>query len=1386
MPKTRIRPHSGVTKKDEDGGNAYVHDFYLDGGSLVPLPLPELQQVEIPDGTKCIWSFRGKWHFSAARRSYAGKFGSIEEIYYSEVGGRARKIIAGSETQLGLNRPQFAPSVTATESFAPGSIESELVDNAGTSVVGRVRSVRFAYRSNGTILPASSTHQATITATNQGIKWTWQNPSMGGVLIEKIVVFVGDSIGQERLEAELSPAATTWLDTLASSNSGDPATNYDQKSNLKYAYTLERSIGGVIDESGPSPLSAIVKSKGTNTVTFSRDGESIGEEFDWLGLPGWSSLADADVEHPFEITNVELDTTLDRWFITFAEDHNFSDGETLIFDWDDNPFPDFIQVYQHADADKVWIDVEPDDVPIVSGNPTMMRSVQSEISLVEYDPAIAKIKLTLLDPHACSTGDTVDLIGFSDLAWETAEVYVDPENNMAIWLISKTLYSGSISPDGIFIRRRFSLMQLESGLPSTNAPTVGTTLYFTLAGVASAGTVLGIFNNTLIAITGVYLGEYTFAPGDTVTYVPNNGHITHRLLYRIGAGGDSASGTTELRLVARVPYMESEYIDASPDSEVGELIPTYYQSPAGYVVYDAPPLGITLLTMHQDIVFAVTGHNLIWSDKGKPDAFASVFSHSFSSKPLALKSYAGALIVFCQDRLYRVDGVDPSMLSIHPTRTTEGCVGGAAVEANGRLYYMAARGLMVFDGEDATCVTDKAIPPQFWRQTNIYMDTDDNSYSFLIPALKSQGYQALLENPVDSVPGLGVSTEAFTVGDLRAFAWDGRVVVYWSNVDKFQASGAVIIDTTIAKPPITFSSVRILDAHVDELERPYILIGHNPIPNGLYFVPEEYIWDTVEFCEDDTLTFYSSARRPSGNLLESVPSAIGINIRRSIRCFIYSAAFTGNSPIEVEGAWTIPAAIEPYFYSTSLYESAGKTYLAPNPVFEISNTRANGDPTEDMPVGTYDISLALRVVGSDVAWTEKLRVIICPFYELTASVIEDSLTDSLGMKRHVVVRLTVVASPDPIVITVPGIVCAFESSIVITEVDDSTVDVAFDCYENIGWDMEVWVEHAECYNSLMNRNNATVIPALSAMRESKSIHRVNEYNGAITLQHRMASYIKGETNASTIVPYGDTFVAVGGVDFLHYITEGYPENQGLPLDLVQESASRESESYSFPAYPGSQTEYTRRGAGLDTLWLGKQHVYNTENAQEGVELPIPEEHPFITDIRTVNLQTMSFDVIGDIGVNLVWPMVWHDTDNDLIRAASGLSDSLNPGPLGVASNGPTAMNPAAFSYHIRDIFFNFNPLEPDVWISRELNGRGRIFEPSPSDGGWVAAVVPTGYDYIDVAGVVSRLTGQEGVTIFNMQDKIDAWFSSLPEGQSSGSFCGIVQGLYGLDGSLIV
>lgn len=429
-----------------------------------------------------------------------------------------------------------------------------------------------------------------------------------------------------------------------------------------------------------------------------------------------------------------------------------------------------------------------------------------------FNNSLDQVTITLQAVHGLVTDDKIYLTGFTDPKWNAKTfkiIYISTTafaiQNIGLPYDGSTLATGFAQP-----------VKTKIAYTSTSSVSTNDSVYITI------GSTSGWYKATYVDATHFYVPILSAASGTaTIQWVPGNGYYRYWNIYRNEQGG--------WFLVNQCDIWDSTFTDSKPFSALGGPPSSYYMDNFQIVDYDIPPFSLTSLEEHYGMLFGVDGHNVRWTPILASDAWPRTFFITMPYKPVALASYAQGLIVLCQDALYRIDGNTPTGFSLSKTLTEDGCIAPHSVQKtqNG-LIYLSRRGLMIFDGQHARCISDMKVPPQFLSGPSTvpspvpfwwFLTTTTRNYNDLAgeDSIKGSEYTWTLDNtkPIEGV-----------INGIKSFYHNGKYYLFYTGAN-YAANTALCVDLQLESLPMTTLGMKALDAHVSDTNIAYVLFDNS-------------------------------------------------------------------------------------------------------------------------------------------------------------------------------------------------------------------------------------------------------------------------------------------------------------------------------------------------------------------------------------------------------------------------------------------------------------------------------------------------------------------------------------------------------------------------------
>ncbi len=870
--KALLEPGFGTCLDNVDLRSGSIRPFYTPTPVLgVHYSLPINHLSDAGNDIRSIFWTRGMFILSKYERDYTSEYvGESDRIFFTQYGSTAQKIVSGVQVPLGLRRPEIRPSAKTITNL--GIRNFTVTEEAGGNFAkDRTRSYRIAISTDDGVLPPTNKISVKATDAGKSFRLTWTRSSFSDLAAREIVIFAGDDEKERRI-ATVPSTQTYYLDVGSESGSaGELASVYDLDLDFQYCYTFVRNVRGMDDESGPSPLGLIVKSNNVREVTFAATSDGFFRSPNTQDLstdiPIVSLESDPD-KNSYAITGFDLDAN--TGMVRVSVDNNggkftFLHGEYVKFTDVAGVDPTVAyEIVLDEDAeifDDRWNQSDWNaythfytDAPITIGQAITTQSVRREmtadIESVGLDHNSSTVVITLTEDHCFWTGQKITF----ETKSEVFDAIISPVDRKKLFIAGGS-FDRSVTNGGwgtkVFGHAAYAgpgFYDMTDYCPFNNDA-----IYIDTTGVLglTTDTVKGLYRarcggaNAVIFDCLLNVGvSTTFGGKIRYMYVPHNDYIYARRLYRIGDTGEF------LRVKDADPWVES-LVDAKPTISLTEPITSNYSSNGIDVTFDVPPEGMTGLISHYDMKFAIYENTVRWTENGYPDAWAEAFSQDFKYRPLALCSWDQGVLVFCEDAVYILVGNTATGMSVSITSAIDGCIAPGSVQAtNNGVFYLSKRGIMLYRGGSAECITDSRILNRVLLGTSGLGDNSDiGEYYYWNLSRHSYFYQNFaysdqLLSHIDGDPGPNVDTFGIpgVINEIKSFYLNGRYFLYWSsnpsrnllnlynaqlnnerNTSNYALHTTIMIDTQAPGFPITTLGFKPRDVFVNENEEAFFL-----------------------------------------------------------------------------------------------------------------------------------------------------------------------------------------------------------------------------------------------------------------------------------------------------------------------------------------------------------------------------------------------------------------------------------------------------------------------------------------------------------------------------------------------------------------------------------
>lgn len=681
MKKVRINFEKGINNVGdkaiiEEGYATILDNVDLRSGSPRPFMAPQFLH-NAPGGTKRHFQFRGKWHYAPNWRDYLGEFiGGIERVYWTEEGGTPMKMVEDKVAQLGTPRPLASLGVAQATPAVPTNVRVGVSNGSGTNINGDYYYAVSAKTEDG-ILNASGLKKITL---------------------EKVPILVGHTSysGFSGVDYGIVNVVTSDLTSAIAAGvlgGGVPSNTVVVEGYLTYAVDITwDAIDGAtsyiiwkgdannqyqLDEVDASILT--YRDDGTKVASGGRLADVVGrQEFEYVytyerNVGGVTD--ESGVSYPSVPVMGEYGRLITR---DVLNDGYFNSASVKI---------------AAAKALPSATDFPP--VNLYGGT-------------AEYNNALCHTKFTLA---TTLTFDTEDKVLFPSTMQDTAykgieyKVVRDLTDVKSFYVKNRNVPIDATTL-GVFATTAYvqpvkTKFNMSNYLVSTGDAIY--TEYPTISGTSSGLFKVMKVEPNYVTLPIILTSTIEASSPARMKWIPDNDYYKYWNIYRNEQGIWAK--------VKAVDIWEQSYTDYKPFSALGGVPTSYYTENGQTVDYEPPPLGLHGIESHYGMMFGINGREIRWTPILQPDAWPDTFKITMAFQPLALASFAQGLIVLCEDAIYRIDGNQPTLLSLSKTRAEDGCIAAHSVQKTQQgLVYLSKRGIMLFNGSEAICISDNKIP----------------------------------------------------------------------------------------------------------------------------------------------------------------------------------------------------------------------------------------------------------------------------------------------------------------------------------------------------------------------------------------------------------------------------------------------------------------------------------------------------------------------------------------------------------------------------------------------------------------------------------------------------------------------------------------------------
>lgn len=861
-----------------DGYAVFMDNADLSAFAISSYRAP-VYRMPVPDGTTCAFEYRGKWHFSSEKRHWAAEFiGKQERLYYTEAGRVAgagkppMKVIDGVEARLGTARPTAAPIVSTDIIASPAGFTVQ-IGTGTSSLPDGSATYRLGYRTVDGLLPPGEAITIAITK-GQTPVLLWEANTLKDVTA---VVIYGRASGKEQILDELTPDMVRFVDDGSMSPHGEYASNLDSSDVYFYFYTFLRKVNGHLDESGPSPISPRIDQGKVCKIT--RDPILEGTFDNAAAVTGAPAYA-TPTSHA--LVGSKYRAVGAKRIITTATNHGLVGGKEVgLIPTSASIDPNFSdRVYAaslfNADLQTPTISsFGPGSTTAPVWAPgTLLRARVSAFRGSGWDTLCA----------GSSGGVPAESLASAEVQWTTtaAKALLQWEfpsgDHDGFHVYINDLWVATIPADTLFYEFDTANGTLGRTPPASNTSSTrafyiqedpalvwdyGQSVVFGLWGLMATTieTKVGKVGHGLTVGALLSFSGYSELNGvRTVSRVGNADEFYVKVLTR----ADDTTSTTRAYKLANpafqfvdqwalyvqrgatggialqqgvYPIGQTEVIDYKPVQGLTVTCDSSYVAPTPeggvFVEFNPWPLGTKQLTLHHNILFGIVDNMVVWGPVNRPDAQPKAYRRAFPFQPVALASYAGALLVLLPNGVGRFDGTDPANLSFTMTAARDGCNAPNSLQHTAAgLVYLSPRGLMAFQAELNTSVpiSDGKLEASIF--TGPSSTAADKWPTWWIPTRSSAAWAKCTRGlpSADGAQGERQIDETLPlpslIEDARSFYWRGRYYLYFTG-DDFGRHGTIMVDTTRRNEsgyPIFHLGLRPEHAHVTDRDQAFLLL----------------------------------------------------------------------------------------------------------------------------------------------------------------------------------------------------------------------------------------------------------------------------------------------------------------------------------------------------------------------------------------------------------------------------------------------------------------------------------------------------------------------------------------------------------------------------------
>jgi hypothetical protein len=194
-----------------------------------------------------------------------------------------------------------------------------------------------------------------------------------------------------------------------------------------------------------------------------------------------------------------------------------------------------------------------------------------------------------------------------------------------------------------------------------------------------------------------------------------NTNLTKKRIYRSNTG----SNTTAFQFVKEITLATASTTDTSDNSDLAEVIPSYYWiGPPNENTTDYPDGAMQgLIALPNGIFAGFTGKRVCFSEPFQPHAWPAAYRITLEEEIVAIGAAGNGVIVATKGRPYLIAGADPQSMSAIRIESGQACLKKESLVDMGPLVmYASPDGLVAAAGADVQVVTEGILSAKQWQE----------------------------------------------------------------------------------------------------------------------------------------------------------------------------------------------------------------------------------------------------------------------------------------------------------------------------------------------------------------------------------------------------------------------------------------------------------------------------------------------------------------------------------------------------------------------------------------------------------------------------------------------------------------------------------------------